>query len=159
MAPNRCPLGSLVIELNQNSKQTPSMVLSMLRPVLDTLENRLDLEHTRSASPAVDDAGLELLLSVDEAGQLDSGALTHLLRHCMQHLGCVLGALLVPDKNLTVSCAVDESIAGATILDRTQKHLLGMGAAEQPADGRESRRGRRRCSAVQDSLVSDSRRA
>src|SRR3954471_13020072 len=36
------PLGSLVIELNQNSKQTPSMVLSMLRPVLDTLENRLD---------------------------------------------------------------------------------------------------------------------
>src|SRR6185295_7699871 len=61
------PLGSLVIALNQNSKQTPSMVLSMLRPVLDTLENRLDLERTRSASPAVpDDEGLELLLSVDE---------------------------------------------------------------------------------------------
>ena len=118
------PLGSLVVELNQNSKQTPSMVLSMLRPVLDTLENRLDLEHTRSASPAADDQGLELLLSVDEGGQLDSGALTHLLRHSMQHLGCVLGALLVPDKNLTVSCAVDESISGATILDRTQKHLL-----------------------------------
>src|SRR5512143_177558 len=116
------PLGSLIVELNQNSKQSPSMVLSMLRPVLDTLENRLDLEHTRSAG--VDDEGLELLLSVDEAGQLDSGALSQLLRHCMQHLGCVLGALLVPDKNLTVSCAVDESIPGATILDRTQKHLL-----------------------------------
>ena len=118
------PLGSLVIELNQNSKQTPSMVLSLLRPVLDTLENRLDLEHTRSASPGADDDGLELLLSVDEAGQVDSGALTVLLRHSMQHLGCVLGALLVPDKNLTVSCAVDESIACATVLDRTQKHLL-----------------------------------
>jgi len=119
------PLGSLVIELNQNSKQTPSMVLSMLRPVLDTLENRLDLERTRSMSPAVpDDEGLELLLSVDEAGQVDSGALSQLLRHCMQHLGCVLGALLVPDKNLMVSCAADESVAGATVLDRTQKHLL-----------------------------------
>src|SRR6185369_10924378 len=78
------PLGSLVIELNQNSKQTPSMVLSMLRPVLDTLENRLDLEHTKSLSPGGDDAGLELLLSVDEAGQPDSGALTQLLRHSMQ---------------------------------------------------------------------------
>jgi len=118
------PLGSLVVELNQNSKQTPSMVLSMLRPVLDTLENRLDLEHTRSMSPGSDEEGLELLLSVDEAGQLDSAPLMQLLRHSMQHLGCVLGALLVPDKNLTVSCAADESIPGATILDRTQKHLL-----------------------------------
>ena len=117
------PLGSLVVELNQNSKQTPSMVLSMLRPVLDTLENRLDLEHTRLASSS-DDESLDLLLSVDEAGQPDSGALTQLLRHCVQHLGCVLGALLVPDKNLMVSCALDESIPGATILDRTQKHLL-----------------------------------
>jgi diguanylate cyclase (GGDEF)-like protein len=122
--PESRPLGSLVVELNQNSKQTPSMVLSMLRPVLDTLENRLDLEHTRSASPGADDEGLELLLSVDEAGQLDSGALAQLLRHSMQHLGCVLGALIVPDKNLMVSCALDESIPGATILDRTQKHLL-----------------------------------
>ena len=121
------PLGSLVVELNQNSKQTPSMVLSMLRPVLDTLENRLDLERTRSANAAdtnADNEGLELLLSVDEAGQLDSGALVELLRHCIQHLGCVLGALLVPDKNLLVSCAADESVSGATILDRTQKHLL-----------------------------------
>jgi diguanylate cyclase (GGDEF)-like protein len=118
------PLGSLVVELNQNSKQTPTMVLSMLRPVLDTLENRLDLEQTRSAGTGTDDEGLELLLSVDEAGQPDSGALMQLLRHSMQHLGCVLGALLVPDKNLTVSCAADESIPGVNILDRTQKHLL-----------------------------------
>ncbi len=118
------PLGSLVVELSQNSKQTPSMVLSMLRPVLDTLESRLDLEQARPESAPAADDGLELLLSVDESGQLDSGALTQLLRHCMQHLGCVLGALLVPDKNLTVSSAIDETIPGVTILDRTQKHLL-----------------------------------
>jgi len=118
------PLGSLVVELNQNSRQTPSMVLSMLRPVLDTLEHRLDLEHARGAPPGADDGSLELLLSADEAGQLDSGALTRLLRDCMLHLGCVLGALLVPDKNLIASCAADEGIPGATILDRTQKHLL-----------------------------------
>jgi diguanylate cyclase (GGDEF)-like protein len=119
------PLGSLVIELSENSKQTPSMVLSMLRPVLDTLENRLDLEATRSTSAhGDDDPTLELLLAVDEAGQLDSGALTQLLRHSMLHLDCVLGALLVPDKNLQISCTLDDSVSGAKILDRTQKHLL-----------------------------------
>jgi diguanylate cyclase (GGDEF)-like protein len=118
------PLGYLVVELNQNFKQTPSMVLSMLRPVLDTLEHRLDLEQTRSAANQSDAESLDLLLSVDEAGHPDSGALTQLLRHSVQHLGCVLGALLVPDKGLAVSCALAESVPGAQILDRTHKHLL-----------------------------------
>ena len=118
------PLGCLVVELNQNFRQTPSMVLSMLRPVLDTLERRLDLEHTRSAASHSDAESLDLLLSVDEAGHPDSGALTQLLRHSVQHLGCVLGALLVPDKGLSVSCALDESVAGGQVLDRTHKHLL-----------------------------------
>jgi diguanylate cyclase (GGDEF)-like protein len=118
------PLGSLVVELSQNSKQMPSMVLSMLRPVLDTLENRLDLEYTRSAANQSDAESLDLLLAVDEAGQPDSGALTQLLRHSVQHLGCVLGALLVPDKGLTVSAAMDDAVSGGQILDRTQKHLL-----------------------------------
>jgi hypothetical protein len=53
------PLGSLVIELsNGSSRNTPSMVVSMLRPVLDCLEGMLDLEHgTDSAERS---AGLEL---------------------------------------------------------------------------------------------------
>jgi diguanylate cyclase (GGDEF)-like protein len=118
------PLGYLVVELSQNFRQTPSMVLSMLRPVLDTLENRLDLEQTRSAANQSDAESLDLLLSVDEAGHPDSSALTQLLRHSVQHLGCVLGALLIPDKGLSVSCALDESVPRAQILDRTHKHLL-----------------------------------
>jgi Amt family ammonium transporter len=72
-----------------------------------------------------DDSGsLELLLSVDEDNREDASALEHLLSHCVQHLGCVLGAFLVPDKNLSISWAVDESLGGARLLDRTQKHLL-----------------------------------
>jgi diguanylate cyclase (GGDEF)-like protein len=118
------PLGYLVVELSQNFRQTPSMVLSMLRPVLDTLENRLDLEQTRSAANQSDAESLDLLLSVDEAGHPDSSALTQLLRHSVQHLGCVLGALLIPDKGLSVSCALDESVPRSQILDRTHKHLL-----------------------------------
>ena len=45
------PLGSLVIELGGgNSRSTPSMVVSMLRPVLDCLEGRLDLEQDTASS-------------------------------------------------------------------------------------------------------------
>jgi diguanylate cyclase (GGDEF)-like protein len=118
------PLGSLAVELSQTSRQTPSMVLSMLRPVLDTLESRLGLESARAAASQKDTDALDLLLSVDEAGQPDSRALVQLLRHTVHHLDCLLGALLVPDKGLTVSCPIDESVAGAEILGPTQKHLL-----------------------------------
>ncbi len=42
------PLGSLVIELGGggSSRSTPSMIVSMLRPVLDCLEGHMGLEHS-----------------------------------------------------------------------------------------------------------------
>lgn len=150
---NGAPLGSLVIELNrgQNGRYSGSMVTSLLSPVLDCLETRLNLERTVVAPKpertvvapepertvvapeperAVvapqpdDDDNLDLLLSVDENDDEDSSALERLLRHCVEHLGCALGALLVPDKNLAVSCARDPSVGDSKLLDRTQKHLL-----------------------------------
>ena len=92
------PLGSLVVELGRtNSRYTPSMMVSMLRPVLDCLESHMDVERTARLSDKQDSGSLDLLLSVDEDDREDSSALQQLLRHCVQHLGCVLGALLVPD--------------------------------------------------------------
>ena len=69
------PLGSVVIELGSgsSSRSTPSMVVSMLRPVLDCLERQLDLE--RSTLAADRSAGFELLLGVDEHGRQDASAL------------------------------------------------------------------------------------
>jgi diguanylate cyclase (GGDEF)-like protein len=120
------PLGSLVIELSrgQNSRYSGSLVASLLRPVLDCLENRMNLERTVLAAEPGDDASLDLLLSVDENDREDSSALEQLVRHCVEHLGCALGALLVPDKNLAISCAVDQALSGSQLLDRTQRHLL-----------------------------------
>jgi diguanylate cyclase (GGDEF)-like protein len=118
------PLGSLVIDLGSggNSRSTPSMVISMLRPVLDCLEGLMDLEHN---APAEDrSAGLELLLSVDEHDREDTSALQELVRHCTRELNCVTGALAVPDKNLELSFSNGESAQSAQLLDRTQKHLL-----------------------------------
>ena len=119
------PLGSLVVELGRtNSRYTPSMMVSMLRPVLDCLESHMDVERTARLSDKQDSGSLDLLLSVDEDDREDSSALQQLLRHCVQHLGCVLGALLVPDKSLAVTWALDASLGGSQLLDRTQKHLL-----------------------------------
>src|SRR5690606_7549418 len=102
-SPDARPLGSIVIELGKSSsRSTPSMVVSMLRPVLDCLESRLDLESAPLAHTA-GSAELELLLTVDDHDRQDAGAVMELLRNCVQQLGCVTGALLVPDKNLEFS--------------------------------------------------------
>jgi len=120
------PLGSLVIELSrgQNSRYSGSLVAGLLRPVLDCLENRMNLERTVLAAEPGDDRSLDLLLSVDENDREDSSALEQLVRHCVVHLDCALGALLVPDKNLSIACVVDPTERGSQLLDRTQRHLL-----------------------------------
>jgi diguanylate cyclase (GGDEF)-like protein len=120
------PLGSLVLELaqSQNARYSGSMVASLLRPVLDCLQSRMNLEHTIQTGERNGSDGLDLLLSVDENDREDTTALDQLLRHCVEHLGCALGALLVPDKNLAFSASADPALNGPQLLDRTQKHLL-----------------------------------
>ena len=121
------PLGAVVLELrnDQGSRQTGSLLSGLLRPVLDCLETRLSLESTLLAGDrdaAAD--GVELLLSVDEDDREDASALRRLLQQCVTDLGCVLGALSIPDKNLSISCAPDDSVKSSQLLDRTQRHLL-----------------------------------
>ncbi len=121
------PLGSLVLELSQtqSSRYSGSMVSSLLRPVLDCLESRMNLERTAMLANRNESGELEdLLLSVDEHDRDDLSALEVMLRHCVEHLGCALGAIILPDKDLTVSCALDDVSHGAQLLDRTQRHLL-----------------------------------
>lgn len=119
------PLGSLVLELGQaNARYSPSMVASMLRPVLDCLSTQMAGAHRAPPPTKPDHGGVDLLLTLDEEDREDAGALEALLRHCAEHLGCVLGALFVPDKNLALTCALDTSLRGSHVLDRTQKHLL-----------------------------------
>jgi diguanylate cyclase (GGDEF)-like protein len=117
------PLGSLIVELGGgNSRSTPSMVVSMLRPVLDCLESQLDLEHSTLAADR--SAGLDLLLRAEGDAAPETSALQELLNHCAKELRCLTGALLVPDKNLELSWTADAASAQAKLLDRTQKHLL-----------------------------------
>jgi len=122
-------MGSVVVELaeDQNTVAKGSMVASLLRPVLDCLENRIDLERTVvEKDDEKSDGDLELLLTVDDDGEARSDALEHLVRHCVKHLECVLGALVIPDKGLTICCAADPAVEaqGPAVLSRTHKHLL-----------------------------------
>ncbi|HEX7237665.1 MAG TPA: diguanylate cyclase, partial [Gammaproteobacteria bacterium] len=117
------PLGSLVVELGGgNSRSTPSMVVSMLRPVLDCLESQLDLEHSTLAADR--SAGLDLLLRAEAEDCRETGALQELLNHCAKELRCVTGALVVPDKNLEISWTAEAASEESKLLGRTQKHLL-----------------------------------
>jgi diguanylate cyclase (GGDEF)-like protein len=123
----RQPLGALVLELrnDQSPRQTGSLLAGLLRPVLDCLERRMTLENTVMIGERAAGAdGVDLLLTVDEDDREDTGALRRLLQHCVEHLDCAMGALLIPDKNLAISCASQESAKGAELLDRTRRHLL-----------------------------------
>jgi diguanylate cyclase (GGDEF)-like protein len=121
------PLGAIVLELrnDQSPRQTASLLSSLLRPVLDCLESRMSLENTlRTGERDASADGVDLLLTVDEDDREDTGALRRLLEQCVADLGCVLGALSIPDKNFAISCAANDSIKSSQLLDRTQRHLL-----------------------------------
>src|SRR5690606_27042866 len=119
------PLGALVVELAQDSRYTASMVSSLLKPVLDCLVNRMNLERTVAGSDAPADAGsLDLLLSVDEFDRDDATALKQLLRHSVAQLGAAFGALLVPGKSLAITESADPNLDDGRVLDRTRKNLL-----------------------------------
>jgi diguanylate cyclase (GGDEF)-like protein len=130
-------LGTLVVELGdaQRRKTTGTMVASLLRPVLDCLESRADVESTRTAAvpvlpaPRLDETQtLQLRLLVGADGNTDgrSGGLKQLVRQCVEHLGCELGALLIPDRNLMITSTADGAAPaeGEEALSRTHKHLL-----------------------------------
>ena len=121
------PLGALVLELrnDQSARQTASFLSGLLRPVLDCLERRLSLENTlRTGEREATAEGVDLLLTFDEHDREDASALRRLLQQCVADLGCVLGALSIPDKNFAISCAPDDSVKSSQLLDRTQRHLL-----------------------------------
>ncbi|HEX9877046.1 MAG TPA: bifunctional diguanylate cyclase/phosphodiesterase [Gammaproteobacteria bacterium] len=128
-------LGTLVVELadSQRRHTNSSMVASLLRPVLDCLENRVDVESTKAAmpalrmpAPAAQPADIRFLLEVGEGDRAESDGLEYLVRQCAMHLQAVVGALIIPDRNLTICCATDgdQDAQGQTLLTKTHKHLL-----------------------------------
>ena len=105
----------------------------LLRPALQCLERELVSQSNigeLQRSLVVRDRDLELLLraSQDEAEGADTQAdFTRLVQGCVDHLGCAVGALLIPDKNIAICCTGEgvEPRAGTEVLSRTHRHLTG----------------------------------
>ncbi len=123
-------LGCVIIELGATRSVWNETVISgLLTPVMRCLEGSLSLEQSLDepgTQTSSDRDALDLILSVDEDDPTGPSPLHRLLQHSVAHLDCLIGAIVILDKNLIVSCDMDgnETKTSSELLDRTQKNLL-----------------------------------
>ena len=126
-------VGVLCRESRQGSDPRPfQLVHGLLRPALECLQRELVSQYCigdLQRSLMVRDRDLELVLGAaqgEAAASESSDDFGQLVQGCVDHLGCSVGALLIPDKNIAVcrTGADTPARAGAEILTRTHRHLL-----------------------------------
>jgi diguanylate cyclase (GGDEF)-like protein len=109
-----------------------ALVESLLRPVLECLHRELLAQYSiddLQRSLNLRDRDLELLLGATPDGATNGDSadeLAQLVQGCVDHLGCAVGALLIPDKNIAV-CRTGQGTSprdGATVLTRAHRSLL-----------------------------------
>lgn len=125
-------LGALAVSCQDGSSGARSFafVHGLLRPVLQVLARELahqyNLGDLRKNLNLRDD-DLDLLLDASGPEQDETGDnLEQLLKTCVTHLDCSLGALTIPDRKIALSHSADgaQRDTDAELLDKTQKHLL-----------------------------------
>jgi len=113
--------------ITRDSEKRPySLVLALVRPVLECLKRELDARASVGAlarNLEAHDHDLALLLEMPcDAGPGDElGALT---QKCLDHLGCELAALVVPERNIAICKAPPGVKPRADVLTRMHRHLL-----------------------------------
>lgn len=113
--------------------RTVDYLQGLLRPALETLTRELahqyDLENLQRDLRRRD-GDLELLLGgTGEHGErIDDSDFGGLLGNCIQHLGCPLGLLLIPERNIALYRAERSLPSGAAseALTRAHRHLLAL---------------------------------
>jgi diguanylate cyclase (GGDEF)-like protein len=119
-------LGALAMEFDVRG-QSESMIASLFSPVLDCITRQLQLEMdvTDLSERSAGGDDLALLLGED-GGNTQGDALEQLVQSCVDHLDGVLGALVIPDKGVTICCAPtgQELATEQAVLTRTHRHLL-----------------------------------
>lgn len=149
-------LGAAAISCRDSSSGARpfSLMLGLLRPALQVLARELahqgnvaemsqdvqrsahddeqqnlreDLQNDLQKERAARDGDFELLLNAaGSANAIDADDLNRLVQSCVMHLGCNLGALLVPDKKVAVAYSADTATSHSDfeMLDGVQRHLL-----------------------------------
>jgi diguanylate cyclase (GGDEF)-like protein len=128
-------LGSVGMVSRESSREPRpfTLVQGLLRPALQCLERELASQSSigdLQRSLVVRDRDLELLLGAaqeESEGGNSTDDFAKLVQGCVDHLGCAVGALLIPDKNIAVCRTASDTPprAGAEILTRTHRQVLG----------------------------------
>lgn len=128
-------IGSVgIVSRDVNGESRPfSLLQGLLRPALECLGRELAAQSSigdLQRSLLMRDGDLELLIgrAGDEDGSADNtDDFGHILQGCVDHLGCLVGALLIPEKNIVVCRTVAGTPAslGTELLTRTHRHLIG----------------------------------
>jgi diguanylate cyclase (GGDEF)-like protein len=126
-------VGIISRESSKRGEARPfSLVQGLLRPALECLKRELASQHSigdLQRSLMTRDRDLELLLGAaggDGAGGETTDDFAQLMQGCVDHLGCSVGALLIPDKNIAV-CRTGKGTAprtGAEVLTKSHRPLL-----------------------------------
>ena len=113
-----------------NENRPYSFVQHLVQPALECLQRELDArsslgELSRDLRERDDDLDLLLRITPDEAdGATQGDELGALMQICVDHLGCVLGALVVPERNIAICRAPAGKKPQVEILTRIHRHLL-----------------------------------
>ncbi len=134
-------LGALGVSCQDSSggARPFSLMQGLLRPALQVLSRELASQYNvgflrpvqekeekeKEQQAAANDCDLELLLDASVPEGTGSEDLDQLLRSCVTHLQCAAGALLVPDKKLSLLHAEKLlSAAERELIDKTQRNLF-----------------------------------
>jgi diguanylate cyclase (GGDEF)-like protein len=128
-------IGSVALVSRESGRDARpfTLVHGLLRPALQCLERELAAQSSigdLQRSLVLRDRDLELLLGAaqdDADGANSTDDFARLVQGCVDHLGCAVGALLIPDKNIAVCRTSGDTPPrlGAEILTRTHRQVLG----------------------------------
>jgi len=119
---------------HEGEQRAFSFVHALIRPALECLRRELVARHSLdllAESLSARDRDLELVLAVSRRDGAcpgdDASALRVILENTVEHLGCALAALLVPEKSLVLFRMSQEQPADGRLLAQTHRHLLSLG--------------------------------
>jgi diguanylate cyclase (GGDEF)-like protein len=117
--------------LTRDGENRPySFVQSLVQPALECLQRELETRAnvdllTRDLQSRDDDLELLLKMAPEDPDNPEAGdELGVLVQACVEHLGCLLGALVVPERNVAICKAPRGERPQVEILTKIHRHLL-----------------------------------
>ena len=128
-----------VLLSRDGENRSHSFIQQLVQPALECLTRELLARNAlgvMSRDLRARDDDLDLLLKVapddpDDPQQADE--LGMLVQTCTEHLGCVLGALVVPERNVAICKAPSGGKPQVSILTATHRHLLNWSQLQRRA--------------------------